>query len=285
MLAEGGLFGGAANSWAAFQVGMLKAQQSPGVLDHLKDFAARGLANVVEALPVIPGGVPETLRLLMQGVKDAVVSGIRHIFERKDEWSPEGILAGFKWAMSVMGRPYGWGAGHGGWNFNLPRYDCSGFASHAAKKSGSSIGSPGTTMSLFPGSHHANGNEAALWGFRGMSSGDPRRQHMGFRALGTWFQFGDPGRSGGSDSQWDHLRTIPGLPGYANGTSYVPDTGPAFLHRGEMVVPSGAADRVRSGSGSASALVHVETMVVQDATDIDRFASRLGRQLAMRVPA
>ena len=107
---------------------------------------------------------------------------------------------------------------------------------------------------------------------------------MGLKLLGKWFQFGDPGRSGGTDSQWDTLTGVPGLPGYRTGTSYVPETGPAILHRGEMVVPEAQAERVRNGTAGGP-LVHVERMIVQDATDIDRFASRLGRQLAMKVVA
>lgn len=291
MLANGGLFGPresneAALAWARTQVAALKATDDPKLLDRIKGFAARGLAAVLDDLPGIPTGVPQEARQMMGGVKDAVVTAIRHMFDRVKEWNPDKIMDAFKWAMAQMGKPYVWGGGHGPWNYNLPGYDCSGFASHAAKKAGAHLSSPGTTMSLFPMTRNPGSNTRLEtgFGFRGMSSSDPRRQHMGMKILGSWFQFGNPGRRGGSDAQWDHLRAVPGLPGYATGTSYVPETGPAILHRGEAVIPARQAEAMRQG-GSASPAINIETMIVQDANDVEILASRLGRQLAMRVPA
>jgi hypothetical protein len=287
-LADGGIFGPKtaamqANAWAATQVAMLKGAQNGNILDDLKQLAARGAAAVIDKLPLVPPGLPSEISSLAQGVKDAIVTGIREIFNRKDEWNPNDIWQAFRWAMSKMGNAYLWGGGHAGWDFGRSNFDCSGFASHAAKKAGSTIGSPGTTSTTIGWARTGTGgNHPFLWGWRGMGGG-ARTQHMGAKILGSWFQFGNPGRRGGSDSQWNTLGIPPGLPGYGNGTSYVPNTGPAILHRGEMVVPEPAASAARSGSNGP--LVNVERMIVQDATDIDRFASRMGRQLAMRVPA
>jgi hypothetical protein len=38
-----------------------------------------------------------------------------------------------------------------------------------------------------------------------------------------------------------------GIPGYAQGTPWVPNNGPAMLHQGEMVIPRDVSDRIRSG--------------------------------------
>lgn len=40
-----------------------------------------------------------------------------------------------------------------------------------------------------------------------------------------------------------------GLPAFASGTSFVPATGPAIVHRGEMILPEDVAEAVRNGSG------------------------------------
>lgn len=144
----------------------------------------------------------------------------------------------------------------------------SGFASHVAKKAGSSIGAPGTTMSLFPVAKPGRG--PVMWGFRNMHIPDPRKQHMGARVLGTWYQFGNPGRAGGGDGQWNSLRVPPGLASYQHGTAYVPETGPALLHRGEKVVPAHGA------------LVRIDNVTVQRESDIDVIAARLSRKLALQ---
>lgn len=144
----------------------------------------------------------------------------------------------------------------------------SGFASHVAKKAGSSIGAPGTTMSLFPVSSPGRG--PVMWGFRNMHIPDPRKQHMGAKVLGTWYQFGNPGRSGGGDGQWSSLRVPPGLASFRSGTPYVPSDGIAMLHKGEKVVP-------REGS-----LVHIENYHVHGDTDVEVLAAGLSRKLALR---
>jgi len=242
-LAEGGfVVPGAATGLVGLQIAAMKAAQTPNGFQAIADFAAKGLAKVVDTLPNAPDFPGDKLGMVSKianSVKEHAVAALRELFARKDEWSAGRIIDGYNWAMSQMGKPYVWGGGHGGWNYNLGGYDCSGFASHAAKKAGSTIGSPGTTMSLYPASHPAGNAKFFLWGFRGMGNSDPARQHMGAKILGTWFQFGDPGRSGGSDSQWDSLRSVPGLPGYQRGTGFVSSTGPAMLHRGEAVIPAG----------------------------------------------
>lgn len=124
-------------------------------------------------------------------------------------------------ARAQVGEPYVWGAGH---TFGDSRgWDCSGFASNVAARVPGYTGGIGTTMSLFPRSSPAKGNEPVVFGFRGMGSNDPRRQHMGIRIGGTWFAAGSGGVKTG-DSRWEALRIPPGLEGIAAGNG--PDPGP-----------------------------------------------------------
>jgi len=58
----------------------------------------------------------------------------------------------------------------------------------------------------------------------------------------------DVGGSGGGGSNQD-------LDEYQHGTSYVPTTGPAFLHQGEMVIPPDQAQAMRSGGGEKMIVV------------------------------
>lgn len=250
----------------ALYASMLRSQNNTSLLERAAGVLAKGVGWVLNQIPKPSFGNP-VLDGLGKTVGSAAETAIKNAFGAAKKYNLDGISSSLTWARGVMGRPYVWGGGHGGWNYNLAGYDCSGFASHAAKKAGSSIGAPGTTMSLFPAS--AAGRGPVMFGFRGMGSNDPRRQHMGAKILSTWYQFGNPGHSGGGDGQWDSLRVPPGLASYQRGTPYVPQTGPALLHQGEKVVP-------REGS-----LVHIDTMVVQDATDIDVFAAGLSRKLAL----
>ncbi len=55
--------------------------------------------------------------------------------------------------------------------------------------------------------------------------------------------------------------------GYQRGAWNVPRTGPAFLHRGEMVVPAGPAERVRRGAAGGTMNV---TFNIYDATDPEK---------------
>lgn len=281
-LADGGFIlpgsGSSRGSYVDLMISAMRAQANGngGVFRKIASWGAGGAARVVDALPdppSFPGDKMGMVRSIARGVKGTAAQAIRDLFARKQEWSADAIVEAFDWALSQMGKPYVWGGGHGGWNFNLPGYDCSGFASHAAKKGGAALGGPGTTMSLYPVSRPGQG--WLTFGFRGMSQSNPRKQHMGARILGTWFQFGDPGRSGGSDAQWDSVRVPPGLPGYRSGTPYVPHTGPAILHRGEAVVP---AHRNR-GAGGSGPIVHIEHMEIGDKVDAHVAAELIGRRL------
>jgi hypothetical protein len=223
--------------------------------DTYESIVGGGASKLIGQLPGWPkdpriGGV----NALGGGIRAAAADYIKGWFDGGGA-SLLGPMIARAWATSQMGKPYVWGGGHGGWNYNLPGYDCSGFASHAAKKAGSSIGSPGTTMSLFPATSSVSGNHPALFGFRGMGSSDPRSQHMGIKLLGDWYQFGNPGHSGGSDAQWSNLRSIPGLPGYRTGVPYVPGTGPAQLHVGEAVLNRADAARYRAGAPNVAVVI------------------------------
>ena len=246
MFADGAVYGGGipASNYAALQVGLLRAKSTEGWGEQLMGFARNTLGNLVGQLPV-----PSFANPVLQGganyVREQAVAVIKGIEAKKDQWALGSILAAQQWAQAQMGKGYVWGGGHGGWNFNLPGYDCSGFSSHAAKKAGSTLGAPGTTMSLING-QVASRREPMYFGLRGMGGG-PREQHMGTKILGTWYQFGDPGHTGGTDGQWSHFRMPPGLPAYRLGAPYVPATGPAVLHAGEAVLPRVEAAQYRAG--------------------------------------
>lgn len=283
MLADGAIVMPGAD-WAGTYANMLAQNDSPNLLERVGNFAARGLAGVVGAMPDPPGGLPHPIGDLAASVKATLEQAIRELWAKRDQWDPGKLLEAFRWARSVMGRPYVWGGGHGGWNYGLPGYDCSGFASHAAKKAGAEIGAPGTTMSLHPLGRAGKASDRVTLGFRNMHIPDPRKQHMGARILGSWFQFGNPGRMGGGNGDWNTFRTLPGMPGYAQGTPFVPATGPAVLHRGEAVIPAAEASALRNGGGGG-ALVHIDRVTVADAGDIDRLASQLDRRIAMALSA
>jgi hypothetical protein len=123
-----------------------------------------------------------------------------------------GVVEGaVKFARAQVGEPYVWGGGH---SFGDHRgWDCSGFASNVAARVPGYRGGIGTTMTLYPRSRAARGGEPVVFGFRGMSSNDPRKQHMGIRVAGTWFSAGGRGartvKTG--DSAWEALRVPPGL--------------------------------------------------------------------------
>jgi len=232
--------------------------------------AITGLLPDWTPMPILKG-----LNNLGDGIRSAASSFITGAFS-VGRGSLLGPMIARAWAIAQMGKPYVWGGGHGGWNYGLPGYDCSGFASHAAKKAGAAIGGPGTTMSLFPlvSGHPASPGDPVAWGFRGMENSDPRSQHMGIRILGTWYQFGNPGRSGGGDSQWAGVYVPPGLPGYASGVDYVPATGPAVLHMGEAVLNRQDADAWRRSTGGVQVIVHPAMGWLEDFIEVrmDRMA-------------
>jgi hypothetical protein len=65
--------------------------------------------------------------------------------------------------------------------------------------------------------------------------------------------------------------------GEAGPEAVIPLTRP---RRAQAIMEAAGLDRMQQGNGGGPT-VHVQTMVVQDATDIDRIAARLGRQLMM----
>ena len=60
------------------------------------------------------------------------------------------------------------------------------------------------------------------------------------------------------------MRGMGGMAMWAEGTDYVPTTGPAIIHQGEMVVPKGISDVLRSGKGGGGAtFAPTITIIVQ----------------------
>lgn len=133
------------------------------------------------------------------------------------------VDAALQFARAQVGEPYVWGAGHEG-VVERRGWDCSGFASNVAARVPGYRGGIGTTMTLYPASTTARGGEPLVFGFRGMNTGDPRRQHMGVRVNGTWFDAGSGGVQVG-DSRWDAVKVPPGLEYLTDGGG--PDPGAA----------------------------------------------------------
>lgn len=123
-----------------------------------------------------------------------------------------GIAGGaYSFATSQLGEPYVWGAGH---SYGDSRgWDCSGFASNVAARVPGYTGGIGTTMSLYPKSKPARGNEPVVFGFLGMGQSNPAKQHMGIRVNGQWFEAAGGGRGviRGRSSWSSGLRVPPGL--------------------------------------------------------------------------
>ena len=232
---------------AAFYASALLSRNSQTWGDSAKSFIAKGLANAVGLLPDVPAMNPSLLSDGLNYAKTKTVDFLRDVFSRPEVVNVGGLLDAHAYAADVVGRGrYTWGGGHGAWDFSNALLDCSGFTSHAAKKAGAALSSPGTTMSLWPLVRgHGGPDNPFAFGFRGMGSSDPRAQHMGAKILGEWFQFGP--RRGGADSQWDVFGVPPGLPGYRAGIDYVPSTGPAMLHVGEAVLNRQDAGAFRRG--------------------------------------
>lgn len=224
------------------------------------DLARAGVGHLIGLLPDLPDfpdSAAGVARALALGVRDAAIGYIRGIFQHKDEWgSPVGDAA--DWAKrAVSTGHYTYGGGHGGWDFTLPKgYDCSGFASHAAKRAGSTLGAPVTTGGAMSAGSSPNTYELgvvpALWGLRGDLSAGGKKAHMGIRLLGDWYSFGPAF----GDSNWTHYRIPPGMPGYESGSSHIPATGPAMLHAGEAVLNRGDAATYRAGrAGNVTVVV------------------------------
>ena len=272
MLGVGGIFGAGSDIATGFgsrAVSTLKGASSAS-FDAVSSFAKAGLARAMGAIPTPRVGDP-IFDGIIGVVRAAVLSGIRSVFARKEDWTFGDMGKSLIWSRAQMGKPYVWGGGHAGWNYSLPGYDCSGAASHAAKLAGANLAGPGTTFTLSPVTRRGVRGPFE-WGFRGMGSSNPRRQHMGWKIRDTWYQFGSPGRSGGTDAQWEFTGVPPGIPSYAAGTPFVPETGLAHVHRGERITPA----HQNAGGG---ATVVVENMVVRDDTDAQVIAEHVGRYL------
>jgi hypothetical protein len=58
------------------------------------------------------------------------------------------------------------------------------------------------------------------------------------------------GETASSQAYWNKvelsLASLLGIPQYEKGTGYVPNTGPAILHKGEAVIPAEQADGLRA---------------------------------------
>lgn len=140
------------------------------------------------------------------------------------------VQAASAFAKSQVGEPYVWGGGHSfgdsyGW-------DCSGFASNVAARVPGYTGGIGTTMTLYPKARAegaASSSSPIAFGFNGMSVNDPRRQHMGVRVNGVWYDAGSGGVQTGR-TRWDSGVWIPpGLGGLSStgvGSGGGPDPGP-----------------------------------------------------------
>ncbi len=123
-----------------------------------------------------------------------------------------GIASALKFAEAQLGEPYVWGGGHEG-VVERRGWDCSGFASNVAARIPGYTGGIGTTMSLYPRSKRATGNEPVVFGFLGMDQSNPARQHMGIRINGQWFEAAGGGRGviRGRSNWPSGLRIPPGL--------------------------------------------------------------------------
>ena len=74
-------------------------------------------------------------------------------------------------------------------------------------------------------------------------------------------------KKGGEKGLFDQLlKGSMSLPSYQHGTDYVPQTGPAFLHAGEMVIPE---SKSKGGKGDTY-------LTIIEATDVESFAKRYG---------
>ncbi len=276
--ADGGIFtGNGPNAYAAFALSAARAQQREGLWERVSGWARNQLGGLAEQLPTPGGAYP--FKNAGDWIRGQAVQWIRGMEEGRDQLMLGMIPAARAWAESKMGNSYLWGGGHGGWDFGRKNFDCSGFASHAAKAGGSTLTSPGTTFTLLPQSHRtADGSLPAVFGFRGMESSDPRRQHMGIKLLGDWFQFGDPGRKGGTDAQWSTLAVPPGLPKLTGVARFGKET-MVQAHPGEALLTSREAADWRAGRGSSGPPIQVTVTGNTMLADAPEVADRLARLL------
>jgi hypothetical protein len=75
-----------------------------------------------------------------------------------------------------------------------------------------------------------------------------------------------------ANQRWVDTNHMP-LPGYATGTDFVPNDGPAYLHRGEAVIP---ASENKGGSGGEIHIHITGDNYFSDGSDLDRFGRGVG---------
>jgi hypothetical protein len=103
---------------------------------------------------------------------------------------------------------------------------------------------------------------------------------IGGKVLGLMFgKGGGGGKKSKKSSDGSYNPRL--VKGYAGGLNYVPyDRFPAFLHRGEMVLPRGEAQEYRKNKGrvgGGGVTIHIENMHVRNDHDIKRIAYDLAR--------
>jgi hypothetical protein len=235
-LAEGGLVvpARATSALDDLMIAKLRGDNTGGIFERLADWAAGGIASVVGSLPV-PSFAHPVMQGIAKAVRESAAGYLRHAFDQAKKWNIDKLIDARQWAMSKMGNAYLWGGGHSGLDFGRQNFDCSGFASHLAIKAGASSGI-GTTSTTI-GWAQLGKRGPMMWGWRGMGGG-ARSQHMGGKVFSDWYQFGNPGRRGGTDSQWDTLGVPPGLPTFHDG-GVVRRGGLAAVASGETVLPAG----------------------------------------------
>ncbi|HWH14257.1 MAG TPA: hypothetical protein VNT51_05885 [Miltoncostaeaceae bacterium] len=183
-----------------------------------------------------------------------------------------GVVAGAqRFAEQQVGEPYVWGGGHSlgdsyGW-------DCSGFATNVAARVPGYKGGINTTMGLWGKMRRASGTEPVVFGFSGMETSDPRKQHMGIRVNGVWYDAGSGGVQRGRTRWPSGLWIPPGLEnlsvggavggGYDMGNPTTREAPPdysemdveaigggRFLVNGRRRTPRNAADRRALGNAA-----------------------------------
>jgi hypothetical protein len=61
---------------------------------------------------------------------------------------------------------------------------------------------------------------------------------------------------------------------YQHGTDYVPETGPAIVHKGETILPAGASSRM-SGGDTIIENVVINVQRLEDITSVEKFAAMM----------
>jgi phage-related protein len=267
-LADGGIFGVAPQNFASLMWKTILSSGGRGLFGELAAWGRNKVADLVGALP-IPNLGSSFFNDAGNYVRGAAEAVIRDTHERAKKYVP--FLKSRDWSRNAIAtKSYVWGGGHGGWNYNLGGYDCSGGASHAAKLAGSTMGSPGTTsVTRAMAGGGATPFSPFWWGWRGMGGG-ARQQHMGWGVLGEGFQFGPRGATWG---EWDSHGIPPGLPASAmSGIGRIPRTMSLLAHRGEALLSPSEARDYRNSAPTLIVQVTGNTMLSD--------TPELGEQLA-----